>query len=106
MGYSRLSGGAVGEADHSGDLRLCAGEWCEIYPPCVLRSVRGAEEYFDYIYDCSVDVTKGYEFKIKLQANDDGDKDTTTQRICVVKVKGEGWKVITTEASYLKDYAD
>ena len=30
----------------------------------------------------------------------------STQRICVVKVKGEGWKVITTEASYLKDYAD
>ena len=70
------------------------------------KELKGAEEYFDYIYDCSVDVTKGYEFKIKLQANDDGDKDTTTQRICVVKVKGEGWKVITTEASYLKDYAD
>ena len=70
------------------------------------KELKGVEEYFDYIYDCSVDVTKGYEFKIKLQANDDGDKDTTTQRICVVKVKGEGWKVITTEASYLKDYAD
>lgn len=70
------------------------------------KELKGAEGYFDYIYDCEVDVKSGYEFKVKVQTNDDGDKDTETSEICVVKVKGEGWKVIPMSAKSLKGYDD
>lgn len=70
------------------------------------KELKGAEAYFDYLYDCDVDVKSGYEFKIKVQKNDDGDKDTTSSEICVVKVKGDGWKVIPVSGKSLKNYDD
>lgn len=69
-------------------------------------ALKGAEAYFEDTFDVDVTVKKGYEFKIKTQMKDkeDGDKDTITTKVCVVKVKGDGWKVIPYDASDLADY--
>ena len=71
-------------------------------------ALNGAEAYFEKMYDADVTVKKGYEFTIKAQTKDkeDGDKDTNKTKICVVKVKGEGWKVILTSKDNLEDYDD
>lgn len=78
-----------------------------------LKSVglKGAEYYFEEYYDVDVDVKKGYEFTVKMQYKDkeDGDKETEKEKICVVKVKGEGWKIIPMSKDDLEDlgeYAD
>ena len=69
-----------------------------------------AEEYFDYqAYDYDVDiddieVSDGYEYKIEFEYKEDDEKDTITQNVCVVKVKGDGWKVITMDAEDLEYY--
>ncbi len=69
-------------------------------------ALKGAEAYFEeqaeeYDVDDDIDVKKGFEYKIKLKYKEDGDSDTVTQKICVVKVKGDGWKVIPMSADYL-----
>jgi hypothetical protein rflaF_13982 len=74
-------------------------------------ALKGAEAYFEETYDVEVDVKKGYEFTIKMQVKDkeDGDKNTEKDKVCVVKVKGEGWKVIPASKDELEDmgeYAD
>lgn len=74
-------------------------------------ALKGAEEYFKNTYDVEVDVKKGYEFTVKIQSKDkeDGDKDTSKEKICAVKVKGEGWKIITESKDSLEElgeYAD
>lgn len=71
-------------------------------------ALKGAEAYFESMYDADVTVKKGYEFTIKVQTKDkeDGDKDTDKTKVCVVKVKGEGWKVIPTSKDSLEDYDD
>ena len=45
-------------------------------------------------------VLKGYEVRVKTRSRDeDGDIDHDKDTMCVVKVKGEGWKVIPSSAS-------
>lgn len=68
--------------------------------------LKKAEEYFDSINemfdadDDDVKVLKGYEVRVKTRSRDeDGDIDHDKDTMCVVKVKGEGWKVIPSSAS-------
>lgn len=63
--------------------------------------LEAAEDYFKRIcsrYDVkssNVKVTKGYEMKIKTKNKDeDGDVEYHKTKICVVKLKGDGWKII------------
>lgn len=69
-------------------------------------ALKGAEAYFEeqaeeYDVDDDIDVKKGYEYKIKCKVKEDGDSETETTKICVVKVKGDGWKVIPMSADFL-----
>ena len=64
-----------------------------------------AEDYFESICemfdadDDDITVTQGYELKIKTKNKDeDGDVQHEKDTICVVKVKGDGWKVIPADA--------
>ena len=65
------------------------------------------EEYFadmcdDYDADDDVSVTKGYEVKVRIKyRNEDGKKKHETEKICVVKLKGDGWKIIPKSIEYL-----
>ncbi len=73
------------------------------------KELKAAEAYFeeqaeDYDVDDDIDVKKGYEYKIKMKYKEDGDSDTSTRKVCVVKVKGDGWKVISMDADSLKSY--
>lgn len=70
------------------------------------KALKGAEAYWEKIGADDPEAKKGYEFKIKIQANDDGDKDTSTQEVCVVKFKGEGWKIVPTDADELKSMGE
>lgn len=70
--------------------------------------LKKAAEYFEELcewYDADEDdikVSKGYEVKVKIKYRDeDGDKKHRTTKICVVKVKGDGWKVIPYSADNL-----
>lgn len=65
------------------------------------KALKGAEKYWEKQGAEDPKAKKGYEFKIKMQLKNDGEKDTVTQKICVVKFKGEGWKVIHDDADYL-----
>lgn len=51
----------------------------------------------DYDVDDDIEIKKGYEYEVKVKVNADGDKSTETFKIWVVKVKGDGWKVIDRE---------
>lgn len=73
------------------------------------KELKAAEAYFEeqaeeYDVDDDIDVKKGYEYKIKIKYKEDGDSETETEKICVVKVKGDGWKVISMDADSLKSY--
>ncbi len=73
------------------------------------KELKAAEAYFEeqaeeYDVDDDIDVKKGYEYKIKCKVKEDGDSETETEKICVVKVKGDGWKVISMDADSLKSY--
>lgn len=73
------------------------------------KELKAAEAYFeeqaeDYDVDDDIDVKKGYEYKIKVKYKEDGESDTSTKKVCVVKVKGDGWKVISIDADSLKSY--
>lgn len=64
-----------------------------------------AEDYFESICemfdadDDDITLTQGYELKIKTKHKDeDGDVSHDKDTICVVKVKGDGWKVIPADA--------
>lgn len=77
------------------------------------KECKAAEEFFENQadqYDADVDdidVKKGYEYRVKMQYKEDGDKDTHSEKVCVVKVKGDGWKVIPLDADDLVDnYGD
>lgn len=70
-------------------------------------AIKGAEACFEeqaeeYDVDDDIEVKKGYEYKLKYTAKEDGDKDTKTVKVCVVKVKGNGWKVIPMDAESLE----
>lgn len=74
------------------------------------KALKGAESYFEKFYDKydvdydEIEVKKGYEFKIKVQTIDkeEDDKDTETRKISVVKLKGDGWKVVPFDSDYLE----
>ncbi len=63
-----------------------------------------AEAYFDDYYDCDVTASKGYEYEIKYEEIylEDDDKETDTEKICVVKLD-EGWKIVGYGADDLED---
>ena len=74
--------------------------------------IRHAENYFEELcddYDAdddTVKVIKGYEMRVKTKNKDeDGDTEHDKTTLCVVKVKGEGWKIIPMSADDL-DYYD
>lgn len=50
---------------------------------------------------------KGYEFKLtyKVKDKDSGEKETLRLKICVVKFKKEGWKVLAVDGDKLKSAA-
>lgn len=65
--------------------------------------LRRAEEYFEFLCESfdvdgdDIDVTKGYEIKYRSKyKNEDGDKRNLKTTIWVVKVKGDGWKVLNS----------
>ena len=71
-----------------------------------------AEDYFESICemfdadDDDIKVLKGYELKVKTRSKDeDGDVQHDKDTICVVKVKGEGWKVIPSDADSISSSA-
>lgn len=71
------------------------------------KALKGAKSCFKaqakkYDVDDDIKIKKGYEYKIKIKMKDDGEKETTTLKVCVVKVKGNGWKVIETDADSLE----
>ena len=66
------------------------------------KALKGAEKTWESAGADDPEAKKGFEYKIKVQVNDDGDKDTVTRKVCVVKFKGEGWKVIETSAESLE----
>lgn len=80
------------------------------------KELRGAEYLFarnNSAYDDELEADdftakKGYEFKLtyKVKDKDSGDKETTRNKICVVKFKGEGWKVLVTSADTLESYGE
>lgn len=80
------------------------------------KELRGAEYLFakkNSSYDDELEADdfkakKGYEFKLtyKVKDKDSGDKETTRNKICVVKFKGEGWKVLVTSADSLESYGE
>lgn len=80
------------------------------------KELKGAEYLFaknnsKYDKDLEADdfkAKKGYEFKLtyKIKDKDSGDKETSRDKICVVKFKGEGWKVLITDADTLKSYGE
>ena len=69
--------------------------------------IKAAEEYFEdlcemFDADDDIEISKGYEVKVKVEYKDeDGDKKHSTEKICVVKIKGDGWKVIPKSADSL-----
>lgn len=69
-------------------------------------ALKGAEKYWEEKGADDPKAKKGYEYKIRIQTKYDGEKETDTRKICVVKFKGEGWKVLTCDANYLKDMGE
>ena len=74
--------------------------------------IKHAEKYFEKmcerydVDDDDIEITKGYEMKVKTkQKDEDGDTDHDKVTLCVVKIKGDGWKVIPMSADGL-DYYD
>lgn len=64
------------------------------------KELKAAKEYFKaqakkYKVDDDIKIKKGYEYKIKYSVKEDGDKETEKESIWVVKVKGDGWKVMS-----------
>lgn len=70
------------------------------------KALKGAEYIWEEKGADDPEAKKGYEFKIKIQANDDGDKETETMQVSVVKFKGEGWKVLRYDADDLKEIGE
>lgn len=78
--------------------------------------LKGAEVRFakqNVPYDKSIKsddfkAKKGYEFKItyKIKDKDSGDKETQRVKICVVKFKKEGWKVLAVDGDTLKSLGE
>ena len=75
--------------------------------------IRQAENYFEDMcedYDADDDdikVSQGFEMKVKTKfKNEDGETKHDTEKICVVKVKGDGWKIIPMSADELDYYDD
>lgn len=71
--------------------------------------LKNAEKYFEAIldeYDADDDevkITKGYEVKFKtVEKDEDGEKDYERETVCVVKLRGDGWKIIECEGDDLK----
>ena len=67
-------------------------------------TLKSAESYFESRYDADVKITEGYEYKVKIQYEEDGEKETQTELICAVKLKDDGWKVINDDADYISSY--
>ena len=67
--------------------------------------IKDVEKYFKAVCesygvkDVKIKVSKGYEMKIKKKRRDeDGDTDYEKEMICVVKLKGDGWKIISRDS--------
>ena len=69
-------------------------------------ALKGAEKYWKENGADDPEAKKGYEYKIRVQVKHDGDKKTKTEKVCVVKFKGEGWKVIEYSADDLKEMGE
>lgn len=79
--------------------------------PLEKSELKMAEKYFEHIcdkYDADEDgirVTKGYEMKVKTRYKDeDGNNEHNKTVLCVVKLRGDGWKIIPTSVAGLSYY--
>jgi hypothetical protein len=79
--------------------------------PMKKSELKMAEQYFNRIcdkYDAEeggMRVTKGYEVKVKSRyKSKSGELEHRTDIICVVKLRGDGWKIITHPLSELSYY--
>lgn len=72
------------------------------------QDLRNAESYFERIAekygaeDAEIKVSKGYEIRFRTKSKDEyGDYKYEKTTICLVKVKGEGWKIAPMSAESL-----
>lgn len=79
--------------------------------PMKKSELKMAEQYFEHIcdkYDAEeggMRVSKGYEVKVKSRyKSKSGELEHRTDIICVVKLRGDGWKIITHPLSELSYY--
>ena len=79
--------------------------------PLKKSELKMAEQYFNRIcdkYDAEeggMRVTKGYEVKVKSRyKSKSGEMEHRTDIVCVVKLRGDGWKIITHPLSELSYY--
>ena len=65
--------------------------------------VKRAEKYG--AKDAKIKVTRGTEIKFRTKKKDeDGDYNYEKATVCVVKIRGEGWKIIPSDAKGLEYY--
>lgn len=80
--------------------------------PLTDDELSGAEGYFREKYNCDVIAMQGYEYNFTVNAavkngvdvgydNSEGDNESF---VCVIKLKGDGWKIINGDRSSLKYY--
>ena len=74
--------------------------------------LKNAEKYFEKLAEkygaenADVKAVKGSEIKFKTKHRDeDGDYKYEKVTVCVVKLRGEGWKIIPSDAGGLEYYA-
>lgn len=67
-------------------------------------TLKSAESYFESRYDADVKITEGYEYKVKIRYQSDEEKETNVEKVCAVKLKDEGWKVILDDADYISSH--
>lgn len=71
------------------------------------KTLNVAELSYGYMaeeYDVSLDIniTEGYEMKITLSYEEDGESETESLTVCAFLIEGEGWKIYPDDASSLE----
>ncbi len=64
------------------------------------NELEAAKSYFDMWAD-GINISKGYEYKIEFKLKINGNTSNKKEKVCVVNVKGDGWKVIHWSADIL-----
>ena len=71
------------------------------------RELLGAEAYFRERFDHDAAVMQGYEYHMLFSAEskNTGETEEHDDFVCVVKLRGDGWKIIPEDVSYLRNMA-